>query len=246
MKNTNIILVGLLALIIGAAAGFFAGSQYSKTQVPSMMAANNVSGRVGPGAGRQFGGPGMGRGGAVTGEILSVDNNSITVKLADGSSKIVLLGSNVVIGKSTPGTSADLTTGTRVAVFGTPNSDGSITAQNVQINPSLGGMRMGGGQAKNTGTPSADAKEVDISGQNYSFTPNKITVPVGQKTRLVFKSTNGFHDFVVDDLNIKTATVQTGDSDWVEFTPTKAGSYQFYCSVGNHKQMGMVGTLTVQ
>jgi uncharacterized cupredoxin-like copper-binding protein len=31
----------------------------------------------------------------------------------------------------------------------------------------------------------------------------------------------------------------------VQFTPTAAGTYQFYCAEPGHKEAGMVGTLTV-
>jgi uncharacterized cupredoxin-like copper-binding protein len=30
------------------------------------------------------------------------------------------------------------------------------------------------------------------------------------------------------------------------FTPSKAGTYEFYCTVAEHKEAGMVGTLTVK
>jgi uncharacterized cupredoxin-like copper-binding protein len=32
----------------------------------------------------------------------------------------------------------------------------------------------------------------------------------------------------------------------VQFVADKTGTFEFYCSVGNHRQMGMVGTLVVQ
>ena len=32
----------------------------------------------------------------------------------------------------------------------------------------------------------------------------------------------------------------------LEFTADKAGSFEYYCSVGEHKAMGMVGTLKVE
>ena len=87
-------------------------------------------------------------GNAVVGEILSKDDTSITVKLTDGSSKIVVLSSNTVINKAAIATKNDLTTGERVAVFGTVNSDGSVTAQDIQLNPQ---MRFGG--QRPTGQP---------------------------------------------------------------------------------------------
>lgn len=86
----------------------------------------------------------------VVGEIIAKDDQSITVKLEDGSSKIVLLSSDVTVTKSDTGSSDDLQIGTKVGAFGSTNSDGSVSAANIQINPM---MRMGG--FNNTTTPSA-------------------------------------------------------------------------------------------
>jgi len=60
---------------------------------------------------------------------------TITVKLPDGSSKIILLSEKTSINKASEGSVADLVVGEKVAVFGTTNTDGSVTAQNIQINP---------------------------------------------------------------------------------------------------------------
>jgi len=127
MKN-NIVIVTILALLVGGAAGFFGGMQYQKSQRQSFT---QFSARGGSGAnGMRFR-----NGNGAAGDILSVDTNSITVKMADGSSKIVLLTGTTAINKAATATAADLTVGERVSAFGTTNTDGSITATNVQINP---------------------------------------------------------------------------------------------------------------
>jgi len=36
-----------------------------------------------------------------------------------------------------------------------------------------------------------------------------------------------------------------GTSATIEFTPTKPGTYTFFCTVAGHKAAGMTGTLTV-
>ena len=76
-----------------------------------------------------------GRGGQVTGEVSSSDDKSITVKMADGSSKIILLSTTTSIIKSSEASKTDLTVGAKVGVFGQANPDGSVTAQNIQLNP---------------------------------------------------------------------------------------------------------------
>lgn len=132
MKNNLIVLV-VVAVIVGAGA-FFAGMKYQQTKSPTSRFGNIQAGQA------RFGGQnGQGRFGGggrpVVGEIINTDDKSITVKLADGSSKIVLLPDNAVISKTDTGSKTDLKTGINVGVFGTENSDGSVTAQNVQLNP---------------------------------------------------------------------------------------------------------------
>lgn len=130
--NKNIALVVLL-VALAAGGGFFTGMKYQESKIPSF------AGRFRNGGPNGSGGPNGGQnrfgGRPVTGEIINSDNKSITVKLQDGSSKIVLLSSNTSINKATQGSVADLTTGITAATFGIENSDGSITAQNIQINP---------------------------------------------------------------------------------------------------------------
>lgn len=87
---------------------------------------------------------------------------------------------------------------------------------------------------------------ITVESSSFKFVPNAISVKKGVKTKLVLNNVDGMHDFVVDDLAIKTKIVKGAGQDTVEFTADKAGSYEFYCSVGNHKAMGMVGTLVVE
>lgn len=132
MKNNTIILI-LVAIVFGG-GGFFVGMKYQQSQRTSFMRQFN-DGQVGQG--RQFG-QGQNRMAGfrpVAGEIISSDSNSITVKSQDGSSKIVLLNDKTTINKAEKGSKEDLKTGVEVAVFGSENSDGSVTAQSVQLNP---------------------------------------------------------------------------------------------------------------
>lgn len=69
----------------------------------------------------------------INGEIISKDDQSMTVKLRDGGSKIVFLLGATNIGKMTDGVVADIEVGQQVTVNGSANSDGSITAAAVQI-----------------------------------------------------------------------------------------------------------------
>ncbi len=94
---------------------------------------------------QQFSGPGGagGRGGLrggdgfTVGEVIAQDEQSITVKLRDGGSKIIFFTATTPITKSAAGTLDDLTVGTQVTAAGAANTDGSISAQMIQIRPPM-------------------------------------------------------------------------------------------------------------
>ena len=99
-----------------------------------------------------------------------------------------------------------------------------------------------------TTTPSAvSGTEVTVEAGEFKLNPSEITVKKGEKVKLTFKNTGKFqHDYVISDLNVATKRIQPGEQETVEFTPEEAGEFKFICSVGNHKEQGMVGTLTVE
>lgn len=96
-----------------------------------------------------------------------------------------------------------------------------------------------------TTTPSP-VKEFVVTGQNFSFTPNMITVKKGDRVKITFKNTQGFHDFKIDEFGVATKQASSPDTEVLEFTADKAGNFEYYCSVGSHRSMGMVGTLKVE
>jgi hypothetical protein len=152
MKN-NLIIGVLVALVIGAGGGFFVGMKYQQGKAPTgnqqFTGGRNFGGAGGPTGQNRF----RNGGGQVVGEILSQDNNSITVKMQDGSSKIIILSSTTTISKAQAGTVSDLKVGERVAAFGTANSDGSVTATNIQLNPVQRVMPTGTQGGTGSGTP---------------------------------------------------------------------------------------------
>lgn len=89
-------------------------------------------------------------------------------------------------------------------------------------------------------------KEFVVSGQNFSFTPNVINVNKGDKVRIIFENTSGMHNLTIDEFGVASQTKQSPYQEILEFTASKSGSFQYYCSVGNHRAMGMVGTLNVK
>jgi len=132
MKNKNLILViatGLVMLL----AGFFGGMQYQKSKSPKFPGGFSGVGTRGQMVQRD-GSSGFNQ---VRGTILSKDEKSITVKLQDESSKIVLFTDSTLINKTEVGTKDDLKEGEEISVFGQTNSDGSVTADNIQVGQNI-------------------------------------------------------------------------------------------------------------
>jgi plastocyanin len=89
-------------------------------------------------------------------------------------------------------------------------------------------------------------KVFTVKGTSFAFNPNQLTVKKGEKVKIIFEDDGGFHDLVVDGYNIQTQKVTTGNTSEVEFVADKAGTFAYYCSVANHREKGMQGTLTVE
>ena len=134
VKMKNNVPIFLLSLIVAVSASFYGGMKYQQSKTPSLSTfreLGNIRGETGQ-AGNRIRTPGVGQ---TMGEIINIDDNSVTVKLADGSTKIVLIPDSVSINKSETGSKNDLNIGVNIAVFGSANDDGSVTAQNIQLNP---------------------------------------------------------------------------------------------------------------
>ncbi len=96
-----------------------------------------------------------------------------------------------------------------------------------------------------TKTPETQVKTFEISGTNYAFSETEITVNKGDTVKIIFTSEDGFHDWVVDEFNAATEQIQSPAVSEVTFVADKVGTFEYYCSVGNHREMGMVGSLIV-
>ncbi len=70
---------------------------------------------------------------SLSGEVISLSEGILTIKLGDGSTKIVFVSESTQITKSVGGSLTDLNEGERVLVSGKESSDGSYTAKTIQI-----------------------------------------------------------------------------------------------------------------
>lgn len=87
---------------------------------------------------------------------------------------------------------------------------------------------------------------IEVEAGSFYYKPNEIRVKKGTKVKIVMKSMDMMHDFNIDELNVKLPIVKSGETGTVEFTATKAGTFEYYCSVGSHRKMGQVGKLIVE
>lgn len=97
-----------------------------------------------------------------------------------------------------------------------------------------------------TTTAAGKIVEVVINASNFKFAPTKIEVNKGDTVKLTLKSAGSSHDFVIDELEVATSELGDGEEEEIEFVAEKVGTFEFYCSVGNHRKMGMVGSLVVK
>lgn len=88
----------------------------------------------------------------------------------------------------------------------------------------------------------------DIVGGNFYYAPNEIRVREGDRVTFVFSNAGGMHNLVMEDFGIETRTIQGGETDTVQFTADRKGTFEFYCSIGNgfHREQGQVGFLIVE
>ena len=116
-----------------------------------------------------------------------------------------------------------------------------------------------------TTTPASPASgEITVLSFEWGFEPEAIVLQQGQEIRLTLNNEGKIlHNFKVDDLKVDVIEeissggfsgddgelfVGAGSDDvgLLRFVPLEAGEYEFYCTIGSHRQLGMEGRLTVQ
>jgi uncharacterized cupredoxin-like copper-binding protein len=112
---------------------------------------------------------------------------------------------------------------------------------------------------------SASVETVRLTTEHMAFSTKEIRVMKGTPINLVLTNKDTtLHDFSIDKIPAKVkqahgsahgdhgaepvvhVAADAGKSGSVEFTPTQAGTYTFYCTVPGHKDAGMEGKLIVE
>jgi uncharacterized cupredoxin-like copper-binding protein len=99
-----------------------------------------------------------------------------------------------------------------------------------------GGAEAGGGET------------VEVSLVDFAIEPDQVEVPAGAVTFDVSNDGETLHNLEIEGDGVEEELPEDlqpgqGGSLEVDFQP---GTYEMYCPVGNHADMGMVGELTVE
>jgi pectate lyase len=128
--NKQIIVSSLISIIVAGGIGYYVGSHRVST------ASNMRQGMMGQaGLGARGGFARGASGGMVNGSVVSLTDNVLTLKARDGGSRVILFTAGTKVTKSVDGARTDVKDGVNVVILGTQNTDGSITAETVQIRP---------------------------------------------------------------------------------------------------------------
>jgi plastocyanin len=109
-----------------------------------------------------------------------------------------------------------------------------------------GGNDSSSNTSAGTGGGGGGGQTVDLTATDFHFSPATATVDAGTVTFVLTNDGGSPHALTIEGNGIEESsdTVSPGDSTELTVDLTE-GEYQIYCPVGNHKAMGMVGTVTV-
>lgn len=88
---------------------------------------------------------------------------------------------------------------------------------------------------------------VHVAGIDMDFSEKEIIVKEGDLVEIHFVNEGEMpHDLVIDELGVDTTILMPGEEATITFVASQAGTFEYYCSVGEHRAEGMVGTLIVE
>lgn len=132
----------------------------------------------------------------------------------------------------------DTTTETNAQPTDSKTSDdgkGNKNGVNVELNANI-----------NADVRAPKTVEFTITGKNIAYDLKEMKVKKGDNVKVTFVNSEGFHDWVLDGYNVGTKQIGVGKSETIEFTADKVGTFEYFCSVGKHRAMGMKGNFIVE
>lgn len=98
----------------------------------------------------------------------------------------------------------------------------------------------------NTSKEPSSAYTLEMS--NYKYSPNLISVNAGDIVTIQLVTNEGMHDFVIDDLKVQSNLLSEGEEQIISIAIPEDASgktFDFYCSIRNHRELGMEGIIQV-
>ena len=129
MKKYNVHIIWGIMVIVAVIGGYLFGKSSVASSRSGALSANGFSSSTRS----RFPGVGGNGGGFASGQISAVDSQSLTLQLANGNSEVVFYSSSTSVTEPTNVSISALKTGADVMIGGTTNSDGSLTAQSIQV-----------------------------------------------------------------------------------------------------------------
>lgn len=105
------------------------------------------------------------------------------------------------------------------------------------------GMHGSGSDADNRPV-ATDAREIAVMGEDFSFSPDEISVQAGEDVAIALTAEDVEHDVTVKGVG-HVVHANKGQTEAGGLRIDEPGTYAFWCSVPGHKQAGMTGTITV-
>lgn len=108
-----------------------------------------------------------------------------------------------------------------------------------------------GGSGEEPETPTGKARSVEITAEEYKFTPSQFTASPGEQLTIALNNKGKMEHSIKFELDGKSASIDRdvapGTTGHLTITaPSKTGTYIFYSPVDNDRKMGMEGRLEVQ
>jgi len=131
----KIIPIIVVLIIIGGGA-FYGGMKYGQKNFQNLslekrqqLPQGNVEKSFQKGFEKEVGS------GFLNGEVIAKDEQSLTLKMSAGGSKIIFFSDSTQISETAEGSVDDIEIGKQIVVSGEQNPDGSYTAKTIQLSP---------------------------------------------------------------------------------------------------------------
>ena len=126
------------------------------------------------------------------------------------------------------------------ACGGDDDEDETTEVSGVTTEQESGG---GGGGSEAAGGGEA----VEISATEYKFDPSEVTAKAGEVTFTLQNDGSAEHNLEVEGNGIEEVSDTIGGGQSTELAvDLKPGTYEMYCAIDGHKDLGMEGEITVE